>query len=156
MGMHCEVSVASADDIENADLDDLMVSSGTATATAVSLEKSWHGLHFLLTGEAWRAEGPLAFLVTGGEEVGDDEESPLRWFTPEETVEIDEALSRVSDNKLWSRFDPEAMSDQDIYPGIWDEDEADLREEYLDYFRALKSVVAEAVDQSQGLLIAIQ
>ena len=30
-----------------------------------SLEKSWHGLHFTLTGEEWGEDGPLAFLLAG-------------------------------------------------------------------------------------------
>ncbi|MCA9179414.1 MAG: DUF1877 family protein, partial [Planctomycetales bacterium] len=30
---------------------------------SISLEKAWHGLHFLLTGDAWETEGPAAFIV---------------------------------------------------------------------------------------------
>jgi hypothetical protein len=37
----------------------------------LGLEKSWHGLHFLLTGDAWMGDPPLNFLTMGGEEVGD-------------------------------------------------------------------------------------
>jgi hypothetical protein len=155
MGMYCEVSVASADDIKNGVLDEFMALPGTATATAVSLEKSWHGLHYLLTGEVWQGQGPLAFLLAGGEQVGDDEESPLRWFTPEETVEIERALSTVTDKKLWSRFDADEMASQDIYPGIWNEGEEELREEYVGYFHALKEVAAVAAHQNQGLLVSV-
>ena len=155
MGMYCEVSVASADDVKDVDLDDYMASPGTATATAVSLEKSWHGLHYLLTGEVWQGQGPLAFLLAGGKQVGDDDDSPLRWFTPEETIEIDRALSAVTDDKLWSRFDADEMASQDIYPGIWDEGQEELREEYVDYFHGLKEVVAAAVRQNQGLLVSV-
>jgi hypothetical protein len=121
----------------------------------VSVEKAWHGLHYLLTGEVWQGHGPLAFLMAGGEQLGDDEESPARWFTPNETVQIHEALSNVSDNELWSRFDAEEMENQQIYPGIWDEPEEDLKEEYLTYFHELKQVVAAAVQSGQGLLVAI-
>ena len=153
--MYCEVSAASADDLKKVDLYDLMASPGTATATTVSLEKSWHGLHYLLTGEVWQGHGPLSFLLTGGGQVGDDDESPLRWFTPGETVEIDRALSAVTDDGLWSRFDADEMESQGIYPGIWDEDEEELREEYVDYFHELKQVVAVAVRQNQGLLVSV-
>ena len=154
MGMYCEVTAASADDVKKLDLDDFMVSTRTATSTGTSLEKSWHGVHNLLTGEIWEGRGPLAFLLAGGEQLGDDEDSP-RWFTAEETVKINQELSAVTDDKFWSRFDAEEMESKDIYPGIWDEDEDDLKEEYVGYFHALKQVVATAVRQQQGLLISV-
>ena len=154
MGMYCAIYVASADDLKGVELGE-SGPAATATATAVSLEKAWHGLHFLLTGEAWHQEGPLAFLLAGGQQVGDDEESPYRWFAPEEASEINRALSAVSDDQLWSRFDAEEMEAQDIYPSIWDEDEEDLKEEYLDYFNELKDIVSQAVETGQGLLVSI-
>jgi hypothetical protein len=164
--MYCEVSAASRDDLGKyaqgffsggvGKLAGLFGgASQAATAPSISLEKAWHGLHYLLTGEVWEGSGPLAFLLAGGEQLGDDDEMPVRWFTPEETAEIHRALSAVSDKQLWSRFDPEAMEEQQIYPGIWDEDEADLKEEYLGYFHELKAVVAEAVKANQGLVVSI-
>ena len=94
-------------------------------------------------------------MLAGGKQVGDDDDSPLRWFTPEETIEIDRALSAVTDDKLWSRFDADEMASQDIYPGIWDEGQEELREEYVYYFHGLKEVVAAAVRQNQGLLVSV-
>jgi hypothetical protein len=158
MGMYCEVSVAAREDV--GDFSDEPASfaaafGGVATANRASLEKAWHGLHYLLTGEVWEGNGPLAFLLAGGEEVGDDDESPLRWFSPDEAREIHQALSSVSDSQLWSRFDAQDMENQQIYPGIWDEPESDLKDEYLEYFHQLKQVVASAVKSQQGLLVTI-
>ena len=159
MGMYCEVSVAGRDDIERVASTPTLfggrTQGGTATTPRVSLEKSWHGLHYLLTGEVWEGDGSLAFLLAGGENVGDDEESPLRWFSPQEAAEIHRALSAVSNDQLWSRFDAEQLEQQEIYPGIWDEDEEELKEEYLMYFEQLKQVVAAAADSGQGLLVTI-
>ena len=42
-----------------------------APTEEIDLDKSWHGIHFLLTGAAWEGERPLNFLILGGEEVGD-------------------------------------------------------------------------------------
>ena len=33
------------------------------SGSGVSLEKSWHGLHFALTGDPWGGEPPLNFLL---------------------------------------------------------------------------------------------
>lgn len=158
MGMYCEVTAASPDDLNRLSTQPSflggLLGSDTATADGVSLEKAWHGLHFLLTGEAWEGHGPLGFLLAGGELVGGDEEAP-RWFPPDETTRIHEALSGVSDDSLWSRFDASKMEELDIYPGIWDEEEEELKEEYLGYFHELKQVVAAAVQSGRGLLVTI-
>jgi hypothetical protein len=158
MGMYCGVSAASSADLHQQSAGTHFVKgtfgSGTATADAVSLEKAWHGLHYLLTGEVWEGTGPLAFLLAGGEPLDGDEEA-TRWFTPEETRAIHQALSGVSDHVLWSRFDADEMEQQEIYPGIWDEDEEDLKDEYLTYFRELKQVVAAAAQSGRGLIIDI-
>ena len=53
------------------------------------------------------------------------------------------------------RFDPEAMEAEGVYPGIWDEDEGDLREEYVSYFQELKQVVAQASTGGMGLLVIL-
>jgi len=158
MGMYCEVSIASREDVGQHSDDPASFAGlfgGVATASRVSLEKSWHGLHYLLTGEAWEGTGPLAFLLGGGEQLGDDDESPLRWFSPAEAREIHGAISKLSDQQLWSRFDAQEMENQQIYPGIWDEPESDLKDEYLEYFHRLKQVVAAAVKSDQGLLVTI-
>jgi hypothetical protein len=158
--MYCEVTATSPEDIGQFSagpdlLGGLLQGARTATAHSVSLEKAWHGIHYLLTGDVWEGHGPLAFLLAGGEQLGDDEDSPIRWFTPDETSEIDRALSGVSDEALWSRFDAEEMEQQHVYPGIWDEDEGDLKEEYLTYFRELKQLVAAAAQRGQGLVVTI-
>jgi hypothetical protein len=158
MGMYCEISVATPDDFKRLSAGTSRLGSGQQIATAlaepVSLEKAWHGLHYLLTGEVWEGTGPLAFLLVGGEHVNDDEEAP-RWFTPQEATEIHQALTAVSDDQLWSRFDAQQMEQLEVYPGIWDEDEDELKDEYLTYFLQLKQVVSAAAESGQGLLIAI-
>jgi hypothetical protein len=157
MGMYCQVSAASRDDFDNYTGGGAFPGSrqSTATASGVSLEKSWHGLHYLLTGEVWEGTGPLGFLLGGGENLDGDEESGVRWFDPREVAGIDKALSVVTDAALWSRFDSSEMEAQEIYPGIWDEDEEELKEEYLMYFAELKKVVSSAAHSGQGLIVSI-
>lgn len=156
MGMYCEVSVAAPGDLGlSFEPNPLVRLLQRGSANRVSLEKAWHGLHYMLTGEVWEGDGPLAFLLAGGENIGEDEESPVRRFTPEETTQIHLALSTVSDDLLWSRFDAAQMEELQIYPGIWDEAEDDLKEEYLDYFHQLKMIVAAAVQSGQGLLVSL-
>jgi hypothetical protein len=133
-----------------------MLSSPAASQdrSTVQLEKSWHGLHYLLTGSPDPGEGPLAFLLSGGEAIGDDE-SGLRLFTPEQVRDLDTALSAVSAEQLWQRFDPDRMTDEGVYPVIWDEPEEELREEYLEYFHAMKDLIHRANRAGNALLLSI-
>ena len=153
MGMYGEVTAATQDEFEQVSggLFGRFFGSRTATEDSVSLEKAWHGLHYLLTGEAWGGQGPLAFLLSGD----DADEGGPRWFSTGETKKIHDALKAVSDDQLWSRFDADVMEDQDIYPLIWDEPEEELKEEYVMYFNDLKQVVAAAAASDRGLMISI-
>ena len=47
------------------------------------------------------------------------------------------------------------MEAESIYPCIWDEEEEELRDEYLSYFRELKKVVAQAGEGGMGLLVTL-
>jgi hypothetical protein len=126
-------------------------------AVSVSVEKAWHGLHYLLTGSAEESGGPLGFLLEGGApiEEADGGYGPPRLFTPEETRAIQTALAGISDVDLWSRFNRGDMTKQGIYPEIWDEPEADLRDEYLMYFRELKSFLDKAVAAGKGMMVVL-
>ncbi len=159
MGMYCEVSAVAVGDHQRwaagPHAQTALLQTLTSTGSSVSLEKAWHGLHYLLTGDVWEGHGPLAFLLAGGELLGSDDEAPARWFTPEETAQIHQALSQLSDDELWARFDPVAMEQNEIYPGIWDEPEEELQEEYLGYFQQLKQVVEVAARNGQGLIVTL-
>ena len=126
-----------------------------SAVVSVSLEKAWHGLHYLLTGGAWEVGGPRAFLIAGGSEIPESDAGygPARLFSPEETAEINAVISPISDDDLWRRFDPKEMASQDIYPMIWDEPEDDLKQEYLFYFVDLKKLIANAAAAGHGLLV---
>jgi hypothetical protein len=128
-----------------------------SNAEIVSLEKAWHGLHYLLSGSAWDGEGPTAFLLAGGTEIDgtDDGYGASRLISVEETARIHAALAKLSDDDVWGRFNPQDMEAQSVYPGIWDEPEEDLREEYLSYLQELRQLLASAAEQRQALVVSL-
>ncbi len=123
------------------------------------LDKSWHGIHYLLTGTAWEGEPPLNFILGGGEVVGDEDMGygPARAFSPAQTAAIADALDAVSRDELASRFNPDDMQSQEIYPGIWDRspEDDDTLGYCLEYFEDLKTFVRKAADDGLGLLVYI-
>jgi hypothetical protein len=123
------------------------------------LDKSWHGIHYLLTGTAEESDRPLTFLVSGGQTVGDIDVGygPARAFTAEQTRAIHAALDAVTDDQLRARFDPTAMMRLEIYPEIWDRYPASPEplDYLLEYVAILRSFLRQAVDGGLGLVVTL-
>ncbi|HKE96334.1 MAG TPA: YfbM family protein [Povalibacter sp.] len=121
------------------------------------LDKTWHGIHYMLTQSAWEGDAPLNFLLAGGIEVGDLEVGygAARVFSSEQVTGIAGALQRLDESFLRSRFNPDEMMSLEIYPTIWDRDpkEDDPFGYCAEYFVELKSFVRRAAERKTGLLI---
>jgi hypothetical protein len=158
MGMNCLLRAIRFDEPKDVTAVGTANRSPIETESSLSLEKSWHGLHFLLTRSAGEPREPLGFLLEGGEQIGafDPFNGPgTRLFDAKATEELDDALAEISDDLLWQHFDASQMTAERIYPNIWDEPEADLRAEYIGYFRALKDFVHQARISKSGLEISV-
>ena len=123
------------------------------------LDKSWHGIHYLLTGTADESGTPLEFLVAGGTSVGDEDVGygPPRVFTSAETRAIAGALAAVTDEDLRSRFAPEAMMRAEIYPEIWDRDpkDDDTLGYLMEYLAILREAMTTVTSRGHGLLVVL-
>ena len=119
----------------------------------LDLEKSWHGLHYLLTGSAWEGAEPLCYLANGGEEIGEDlGYGPARALSPAQVAAWSNALSAITTDELRRRFDPAALEQAQIYPSGWDE--GDEAFDWLnDNFEALRSFLAQAESADNGAVI---
>lgn len=118
------------------------------------IDKAWHGIHFLLTGQVGDAVGPLGFIMSGGADLSADPDNlPVtRLFDADEVKQSAAALAEVSAGDLHKRFDPVKLNDADIYPDIWDEGEKAL--DYLvDNFVRLKGVIAKAAEEGSAMLV---
>lgn len=91
-------------------------------ASAVDLDKAWHGIHWLLTGDPWTTEGPLSAVIFGGQDLDEDfGYGPPRLLDPAGVDAVVAALADVGPTELRARFDPAAMSAAEVYPDIWDD-----------------------------------
>lgn len=125
------------------------------------LDKSWHGIHYLLTKTAWEGDPPLNFLLNGGQEVTNIEVGygPARIFTSDAVHKINDAISHVNLGDLKSRFDPKDMVAKEIYPEIiWDRDPSvdDTLRYCLEYFEELKRFIADCSRKNFGFVINIE
>lgn len=122
------------------------------------MDKAWHGIHFMLTGDGGGGAMPQATLLLGGVEIGDVDVGygPARALSPEDTARFYEHISAISAEDFDSRFDAQVMLDQQIYPDIWDRDLAgqpDGRPYMNESFPHLKQIFAEAVAAKEGMVI---
>ncbi len=130
---------------------------GEDEVQSTDLDKAWHGIHYLLTGTAHQGEGPISYLLTGGEAIGDVDVGygPARALSPAEVREFQQALAGVTPEDFRARFNPAEMKTLNIYPDIWDRDPAedDPLGYCLDYFKVLRNFVDETAFRKQALLI---
>lgn len=160
MGMYCGLYKLSPSDtdkyLKDPELIAGLIMQEPADGSYLSLEKAWHGLHYLLTGSAWEGAPPLSFILAGGQTIGPDlDYGPARLLSTQFVKELDRALSLVTIEGLWQRFDPAKMFEQQIYPEIWDEPEEELKDEYGWYFNDLKNFVRSAASDDNFILVVL-
>src|SRR6478609_4045727 len=162
MRMICELFIVSSETARQLVADPSgihdVLESLEGSESVLSLEKSWHGLHFVLTGSAWEGKPPLNFLAGGGVPVGDEDVGygPARVLSPEGVTAFNAALGAFSEADFDRNFNPEALSSAEIYPQIWDEPLEDLKQEYGSYLQEMKAHVRRAAETGQALLVAMR
>jgi hypothetical protein len=127
------------------------------TRALLSLDKAWHGVHYLLCGEAEPGTTLVSQAVLGGAELGDDDEGfsgygPPRAFTAAQVAELAQALSHPDvESEANARFDAAQMSKLGIYPG-WRPSDADW---VLDGFRRLRDFYSDAAAKGRAIVTCL-
>lgn len=121
--------------------------------------KAWHGLHFLLSGNADTDYSsdltPLGKVVSGGTAI--EQEStygPIRLLMPEEVKEVSAALLSVSRADLRSRLDASAFNAADIYPAYQEWKQGEM-EWLLEDYESLVAFFAAAAAADEAMLLSM-
>ena len=121
----------------------------------LDIDKSWHIIHFLLTGTESECGAPWGNAVMGGAQLSDDDlgngEYP-RFLTPAEVRDVSGALETVSPQQLVERWDVRRISAADIYPQIWD-DLPENREYVSDFYEELRDLFAIAGQNGDAIIL---
>lgn len=122
----------------------------------LDLDKSWHVLHYLLTGTAWEIGDGAGAAILGGEEIGEDGGyGPPRLLDAEKVRVISEALDTLDVGMLRARFDVDAMMAADIYPKLSNRDADDFDSGFASAFADLCRFYRRAAALDQAVLLAI-
>ncbi|MGH8491881.1 MAG: YfbM family protein [Moraxellaceae bacterium] len=120
----------------------------------IDVDKSWHGLHFILCELAKGGSSALESAILGGEPLGEDfGYGPPRVLTPSEVQAIAIALSAITDEVFASQFNPAAMEAQEIYPQFWERDGAEALDYLKHFFPSLVAFYADAAAQEKAVVL---
>ncbi|SRR6266571_3059386 len=120
--------------------------------TGLSLEKSWHGIHYLLTGVTKGGQPPLSWTVLGDKEIPDTGKlmgyGPAHVLTARQVSSVSKVIARFTKDKFLRKFNLKVMKSAQIYTV---RSTGDV--EYLwTYFQKLKAFYLEATKQQNGML----
>lgn len=119
----------------------------------LDVEKAWHGIHFLLTGEVLDKKGILGNVIMGGNEIGEDfGYGPARYLNPLEVKETSDALALIQESDLKTKFNPSEFTQKEIYPFSAECSIEDL-EYILSHFRKLKEFYKNCAENGKAMLI---
>ncbi|QOR68132.1 YfbM family protein [Cytobacillus suaedae] len=140
-------------------IEELVLDSDEVQETALDIDKSWHGIYFLLSGEP-DLEKPITSLVgeaiLGGTEVGEDfGYGPMRYHEPTDVQNLYHELQKVSLTDLSNRFDIKKFSENNIYPMYrkWSLEDKDY---LLENYEFLVAFYKKAAEEKEAILVVIE
>jgi hypothetical protein len=121
----------------------------------LSLHKSWHCLHYLLTGQALeQTDSPLGKAILGGEEIPDRRGvmgyGPARYLTPKQVQEVAAALREFPIADRAAAFDARRAEDAKVYVP----DHAP--EELVEYFGMLRDFYLDAMKNKDAVVLWLE
>ena len=134
-------------------------SAGSAKASgkgaSLSIEKAWHGVHYLLCGKVEPGTDLASQAVMGGTEVGEDlGYGPARYFEADEVAAIARELSRPNlEAEMMARWNPAQMEQLGIYPAGFKPDD---QQWLMNAFRDLKKFYDDASAANLSVVMCLE
>jgi hypothetical protein len=127
----------------------------TKIPEGLELEKSWHCLHFLLSGKVWEAgKDPIEKTILGGAEIPDTQGvmgyGAVRYLEPNEVTKTAVALESYPIEEEARKFSPAVAEKAKIYCSDHGP------EELIHYFNLVKTYYREAVSKKHAMLSWIE
>ena len=123
--------------------------------TVLSLDKAWHGVHYVLSGTVEPGAALLSRAVLGGTWIGEGFYSygPARFFTAAEVAELAAVLDDPgTEQEAAERYDSRRMNELQIYPFGWDDNG---RAWILDALGDLRAFYSEAAARGRAVVTCL-
>lgn len=89
-------------------------------------------------------------LINEGQGVG---YGPAHYLTPEQVKELHDQISIISRQELTERYDTKKMAELNIYPDIWDKEDA--LDYLIKYFESVQNIYALAAEKEEAIITFI-
>jgi hypothetical protein len=126
-----------------------------ARPASISLDKAWHGIHYLLCGAIEPTTTLISKAILGGTELGDDFSGygEARYFSVAETSAVSSELNRATlEAEMTQRYDPAQMTRLEIYPFGWSGPDLQW---LMDEFRKLRSFYGDAAGKGLAIMTCL-
>ena len=123
----------------------------------LDIDKSWQGIHFLLTGEPFGGKEPNSLAILGGVEIGEDlGYGPARYLDSAKVRLAAAALADISTADLRKRYIPADLEAAAIYPtGIWKKEAEGAFEYLVPWYKSLQAFYGQAAKRGDAMLLAV-
>ena len=141
-------------------LDDVEEAQENENLEICDIDKMWDALHFLLTGKS--ASEPIednliSEAIVGQFNIsGEEIEEFISGTKTDRVKEIAKALQELDFETYIDKFDMSALRQNDIYPDIWEYEEADkIKDDLRSSFESLKKFYEKMAEQERAVLVSI-
>lgn len=136
-------------------LENRIYNDETEDENLVDIDKTWDGIIFLLTGQSLAfAEHHLVRVLFSGQLIDEEQDlgyGPAHYLTPDEVAELNNEISQITIADLKLKFNPAKMTELDVYPSIWDEDD-DAFDYVADGFSTLQNTFKDAAENGEAII----
>ena len=164
MGLRAKIHLITSETFEAVKSGHLENSTPCEDKTSVDLDKLWHAIHFLLTGNT-----SMTFLRSGVQ-VPPEASGHIEVHSPQDVAALDARLSKTTVSELMSTFDSAKFDALEIYGGRWafptdvsepytfktaEEIDRQNREHIQELLVRFIAIVKHAAEKDLGILVAI-
>lgn len=121
----------------------------------IDLDKSWHGMHFVMTGSADATDSPLSFIVHDWPEIGDIDVGygPAKAIKSEHVSRFFDALESFTPDMLRAQYRPDRMEEEELYLAEFFSRDRTEGIEYIEYWlEELRGFLRQCVARKMGLV----
>lgn len=145
MGIRANVHPITSESFDAAMRGDLDLFAPSEALDGTDLDKAWHAIHYLLTGDR-----DVRFLLTGHDIAAYG--GHVEAHSPADVAALQARLASKTNEEILSAFDADLFNKMGIYPDQWDESARSYVAEWLQRFRL---VVDRAADNQCGLAVTL-
>ena len=123
----------------------------------LDIDKAWEAIHFLLCGVSFDGNPPFGYVVPMREENALDTEFDNGAFaiTHQQVQEAYNCIKDIGEQELRAKFNIKSFVENEIYPGVVDDDENSFFEYFNEKFKLIQDFYKKAFENNSGIVFYV-